>query len=238
MINRRRRRCMMDAIWSTTPEFRDVGGSRQLQYGHHVTAAVITRSKIKYYHVTNERTSSPTIDLDGLSNGKAASILSLFAASPRHVPSDKDKIHSVHAHSSCRTARKLCANERAAHAGLRASNLCVLSAPLPRNSYIRPKSGVQRKGPEVRNYPSDRLAVAAPSALLPAKRSGATCVWSSLFFKLPKPGGKIKTQKKPKEFSTRTAGFCGERQDKQTRTKASRSHGERDLSVEKCFAGW
>ena len=50
-----------------------------------------------------------------------------------------------------------------------------------------------------------------------------------------KPDGKIKTQKKPKEFRTRTAGFCGERQDKQTRTKARRSHGERGLSVEKCF---
>ena len=208
----------MDAIWSTTPEFRDVGGSRQLQYGHHVTAAVITRSKIKYYHVTNERTSSPTIDLDGLSNGKAASILSLFAASPRHVPSDKDKIHSVHAHSSCRTARKLCANERAAHAGLRASNLCVLSAPLPTSD----ASGVQRKGPEARNYyPSDRPAGAAPRLSSQPNglwsdsrleqpflqtpqtrredqrrrrsRSGATCVWSSSFFKVPKPGGKIKS---------------------------------------------
>ena len=67
---------------------------------------------------------------------------------------------------------------------LRASNLSVLSAPLPTSD----PSGVQRRRPEGRKYyPSDRQAVAAPSALLPAKRSGATCVWSSPFFKLPKP---------------------------------------------------
>ena len=122
-------------------------------------------------------------------------------------------------HSSCRTASSS-APTRAAHAGLRASNLGVLSAPLPTSD----PSGVQRKGPEGRKYyPSDRQAVAAPSALLPAKRSGATCVRSSPFFKPPKPGGKIKTQKKPKEFRTRTADFCEERQDKQTRRSRFKS---------------
>ena len=45
-----------------------------------MTAAItcITKIKRNYYYVTNERTSSPTIDREGLSNGKAAAILSLY----------------------------------------------------------------------------------------------------------------------------------------------------------------
>ena len=54
MINRRRRRCMWWTPWSTTPKFHDVGGSRQLQYGHHVTATVITKIKKKLLHHQRE----------------------------------------------------------------------------------------------------------------------------------------------------------------------------------------
>ena len=96
------------------------------------------------------------------------------------------------------------------HAGLRASNLCV-----SRLLFLHPTQAVFNGKDQ--KFGTTILAIGwrSSSALLPAKRSGATCVWSSPFFILPKPGGKIKTQKKLKEFRTRTAGFCGERQDKQ-----------------------
>ena len=51
-------------------------------------------------------------------------------------------------------------------------------------------------------------------------------------------GVKIKTQKKPtgNQHEDRTVLWRGT-QARQTRTKASRSQGERGLRVEKCFKG-
>ena len=78
-----------------------------------------------------------TIDREGLSNGRAASILSLYTASPRHVPSlgqGQDPL------CSCtfilQNGIKLCANEsRPRIRAVRLEPVCALGS----SSYIRPK---------------------------------------------------------------------------------------------------
>ena len=63
------------------------------------------------------------------------------------------------------------------HAGLRASNLCV-----SRLLFLHPTQAVFNGKDQ--KFVTTILAIGwrSSSALLPAKRSGASCVWSSPFF--------------------------------------------------------
>ena len=133
MMNRRRRRCIWWTPWSTTPSSATSGAlvnnNRDIMWRRPSSP----RSE-EYFYVANERTSSPTIDREGLFNGKATSILSLHGlTSTRALGQGQDPL------CSCtfilQNGVKLCANESRPRRAARLQPVCALGS----SSYIRPK---------------------------------------------------------------------------------------------------
>ena len=140
-----------------------------------------------------------------------------------------DKFPSVHAHSSCRTASSS-APTRAAHAGC-APPTCVCSRLLLLHPTQAAFNGEDQK------LVTTILATDLPPQLLGSPPSQT--VWSDL--RLEQPLLQTPQTRREDQDAEEAEAVQHEdsrllwRADKQTRTKASRSHGERDLSVEKGF---